>query len=166
MTPGLIKDREQELFEEVNVPYGEVRSVDKHGSIRTTRLYSCVGLILMDNERVALAHVPIMDEFAILRRNEEGMVVERKTFSQLMDELFTTSKLNLEDTKAIIVGGVKELSLHRVEEIRKILKDKGVNEANERTLYSKNTELDVSVKNGEVGIISRSGGISFGEGTY
>ena len=167
MTSEIISGNECEVFLDAIVGYGEVKCVDVEKSIGTNGLYSCLGLILMDNRRVALAHIPSMNVFCIFRNYDENIVSEKRTYEQLMNELFEIlNPINMLAVRADIVGGTRENSSFRVEKIKKYLKDRGIRRVRKEKYNTSETELNVYVLKGKITTVKRKRPYSYGETSY
>lgn len=156
------------LHEKTSVPYGQVRSVNKEGIIGTIRLYACVGVILMNESRVTLTHFPTMDTFGIFVPYDDGVIRSMTSnFDQLMADMFSEFGVISNQSEAMIVGGVKKVSSHIIQKIKKELKKNGLIHIKTKGPHGKNVEWDVEVNHGILNINSRHRSIhSHGETSY
>jgi chemotaxis receptor (MCP) glutamine deamidase CheD len=167
MTPEIISGNEGEILLDAIVGYGEAKCVDIGKSIGTKGLYSCLGLILMDNERIALAHIPAVNEFCVFQKSNGHLISKEKTHEQLISELFAIfGPTDVDTIKAVIVGGTRENSGHRVKKIKKYLKDMGIIKVDKGEYNTVGIEQDVYVVGGEIMTIKRKRPFPYGETSY
>jgi chemotaxis receptor (MCP) glutamine deamidase CheD len=145
------------LQEEVPVLYGGAESVGIGESIRTVGLFSCVGVVLMDNETVAVAHFPLPALFSFYELNEYGEVTRKgtRTFEELVDELFSKFGSVSGDIRAYVIGGVEGISSFLIDKIVEAVGDRDVYSVETKGPHSRKEEWDVRVEKGKVKVNSR-----------
>jgi chemotaxis receptor (MCP) glutamine deamidase CheD len=141
------------LHSVVTVPYGDVGVIPIEQTIQTKGLLSCLGVILVDEKNVALAHIPAGDPFTVVDERIPGYRIEiRRTFEQLTDKLLRMYGNKTTRTHAHIVGGFDQSSEDIVEKITHVLLQWGLRkeEIERWGPHDEETEWDVTVVRGYV----------------
>ena len=136
----------------VKVFYGEAESAERSALVGTDALYSCVAVVLLDDDVVSLAHFPVEERFPILGTGVQFFGEEQRTFGELAELLFSKHGPVTEQTSAVMAGGVEgesdELLRRLVDELRR----RGVNNISQRGPHSQKVEWDLKVSQGEVAV--------------
>jgi hypothetical protein len=152
----------------VTVPYGDVNVIPIENTIQTKWLLSCLGVILLDEKNVALAHIPAGDPFIVVDERIPGYRIEiRRTFEQLTDKLLSMYGNKTTRTHAYIVGGVDRSSENAVDKITHVLLQWGLRkeEIERWGPHDKEIEWDVTVCRGSVSVTPKKAYFSRGEGS-
>jgi chemotaxis receptor (MCP) glutamine deamidase CheD len=143
----------------VTVPYGDAGVIPIEKTIQTTGLYSCIGVILIDEKHVALAHIPAINKFEVRDESIPGYgIVYRGTFGQLTEKLLHMYGNKTTRTHAYIVGGIDQSSEDVinsediVNKITQVLLQWGLQKEKieRRGPHDKETEWDVTIHHGNV----------------
>jgi chemotaxis receptor (MCP) glutamine deamidase CheD len=136
--------------QKVEVPYGEADVVRNTQDVGTSRLYSCIALLLIGLDQTGLAHIPISDKFSIIDSRGPITKLRPRTFDELITNLFEKFGPTSEIREAIIAGGLEGASEDRIKQIRTILKNVSPDNTTITTVgpHDKNEEWDVTYSQG------------------
>src|SRR3989344_4607460 len=138
----------------VEVGYGNAASVGRNALIGSDGLYTCLGVVLLDEELVSLAHFPIEDRFWVVTDDERETGGVR-TFDELIDFLFSQHELVSDTTAAVLVGGVEGQSEVLSSRVEEELIRRGVAQISHRGPHSEKVEWDLRVRQGIVSVSAR-----------
>ena len=142
----------QELLK---VFYGGAESVERSALVGTDALYTCVGVVLLDEDVVSLAHFPVEGRFKIIGNGVQFFGKENRTFGELAELLFSKHGPVTEQTAAVIVGGVEGDSDELIGRLEEELRRRGVNNISRKGPHSQKVEWDLRVRQGEVTFSAR-----------
>ena len=139
----------------VGVGYGGAESVERSALVGTDALYTCVGVVLLDEDVVSLAHFPVEERFKVFVEGNGKSGYQTRTFNELADLLFEQHGLVSESTRAVIVGGVEGQSEVLTSRVEEELMRRGVVQITHRGQHSERVEWDLRVRQGEVTVSAR-----------
>jgi chemotaxis receptor (MCP) glutamine deamidase CheD len=151
----------------VTVPYGEAAVIPVDQAIQTKGLYSCLGVILLDEKNVALAHMPATEQFAVLDESIPGYVTAYpRTFGQLTEKLLRLYGTKTRSTRAYIVGGMDQSSEDLAEKMTRELVRWGLRKEKITRWgpHDKEIAWDLTVCRGKVFITTKQAFLSKREG--
>ena len=157
-----------ELNSVVAVPYGDVDIIPKDKTIQTQGLYACLGVVLMDEKKVVLAHIPTVEPFAVCDYDTPGhIVVNPRTFEQLTDKLLYIFGNKTENTHACLVGGVKDISEETIKKITDTLVKWGLRKEQIELIgpHDKEAEWSLIISQGKLFVQSKKYMSGWGETT-
>jgi hypothetical protein len=136
----------------VKVFYGGAESVERSSLVGTDALYTCVGVVLLDEDVVSLAHFPVEGRFKIIGNGVQFIGKENRTFGELAELLFSKHGPVTEQTSAVMAGGVEGESGELLRRLEDELRRRGVNNISQRGPHSQKVEWDLRIRKGEVAV--------------